>query len=148
MSWPPLPTSLLAGTPMPEAAIDVDRGVAIPFALSTGDLVQLPEAMARREATMRRAQKALSRRKRGSRRHARAQRRLARLKASTARARMDLAHRLTRRLAREAGLVAIEDLKTRNMTASARGRIEEPGRNVRQKAALKGMSRSMLNFLE
>jgi putative transposase len=55
---------------------------------------------------------------------------------------MDLAHRLTRRLAREAGLVAIEDLKTRSMTASARGTVEEPGRNVRQKA---GLNRAILN---
>lgn len=132
----------IAERPVPEAAIGVDRGVAIPFALSTGEMVRLPETMARREASMRRAQKALSRRKRGSRRYARAQRRLARLKASNARARMDLAHRLTRRLSCEAGLVAIEDLKIRNMTASARGTVEEPGRNVRQKA---GLNRAILN---
>lgn len=132
----------IAERPAPNAAIGVDRGVAIPFALSTGEMVHLPKTMARREATMRRAQKTLSRRKRGSRRHAKAQRRLARLKASNARARMDLAHRLTRRLACEAGLVAIEDLKIGNMTASARGTIEEPGRNVRQKA---GLNRAILN---
>jgi putative transposase len=38
--------------------------------------------------------------------------------------------------------VAIEDLKIVNMTASAKGTVEEPGRNVRQKA---GLNRSILN---
>lgn len=49
---------------------------------------------------------------------------------------------LSRRLVRGHGLVAIEDLKIRNMTASARGTVEEPGRNVAQKA---GLNRSILN---
>jgi putative transposase len=38
--------------------------------------------------------------------------------------------------------VALEDLRIKNMTASARGTLEEPGRMVRQKA---GLSRSILN---
>lgn len=132
----------IAQRPVPTAAIGVDRGVAIPFALSTGEMVHLPETMARREDAIRRAQKALSRRTRGSRRYAKAQRRLARLRASNARSRLDVSHRLTRRLAREAGLVAIEDLKIRNMTASACGTLEDPGRQVRQKA---GLNRAILN---
>jgi putative transposase len=38
--------------------------------------------------------------------------------------------------------VALEDLRIKNMTASARGTLEEPGRMVRQKA---GLNRSILN---
>jgi putative transposase len=40
------------------------------------------------------------------------------------------------RLATRHGLIAIEDLKTRNMTRSARGTVEEPGKHVAQKAGL------------
>jgi putative transposase len=39
-------------------------------------------------------------------------------------------------------VVVLEDLRTRNMTASAAGTVEQPGRNVRQKA---GLNRAILD---
>ncbi|WP_166462014.1 RNA-guided endonuclease InsQ/TnpB family protein [Paracoccus alkanivorans] len=132
----------IAERPVPEACIGVDRGVAVPYALSTGQLEHLPGSVEKRDATIRRAQKQLSRRRRGSQRHAKARRRLARLKARDARARAHTAHVLARRLANEHGMVAIEDLRIRNMTRSARGTMEEPGKNVAQKA---GLNRAILN---
>ncbi|PWL19883.1 MAG: transposase [Altererythrobacter sp. XM-24bin4] len=128
--------------PVPSAAQGVDRGVAIPFALSDGTTWLLPEAMEARQKTIRRGQKIMSRRQRGSKRYAKARRRVARLKARDARTRAHLHHVLSRHLADTCGMVAIEDLKTCNMTASAKGTVEEPGKNVRQKAGLNG---SILN---
>ena len=63
-------------------------------------------------------------------------------------------HRVTTELVRRFGLIAIEDLAIRNMTASAKGTLENPGRNVRQKAGLNrsiteqtwGMIRLQLNY--
>ena len=46
------------------------------------------------------------------------------------------------RLATRHRLVALEDLRTRGMTASAKGTVEQPGSNVRQKA---GLNRSILD---
>jgi putative transposase len=46
------------------------------------------------------------------------------------------------RLATRHGLVAIEALRVRNMTRSARGTLERPGSKVRQKA---GLNRSILD---
>jgi putative transposase len=43
-------------------------------------------------------------------------------------------------IAQNYGLVAMEDLKLKNMTKSARGTVEEPGKNVRQKT---GLNRSL-----
>lgn len=128
--------------PTPDASVGIDRGVAIPYALSTGEVVHLPETVRKRKAAARRAQKALSRRKKGSARYAKARARLARLEARNARVRADLAHRLSRHLVRRFGLVAIEDLKIASMTRSAKGTIEAPGANVRAKA---GLNRSILN---
>ena len=128
--------------PTPEAAIGIDRGVVIPYALSTGDCVHLPQTMARREDLIRRRAKRLSRQVRGSKRYAQTRRRIARLKARNAACRAHAAHVLSRRLVRGYGMVAIEDLKIRNMTACARGTVKEPGRNVAQKA---GLNRSILN---
>jgi putative transposase len=50
--------------------------------------------------------------------------------------RVDAMHKTTTRLAKNHGLLVVEDLKVRNMTASAAGTVEEPGRQVRQKAKL------------
>ena len=132
----------IADRPVPATAVGVDRGVAVPFALSTGEMVLLPSKMKGLSASMRRAQKAMARRKRGSARYARARRRYAALKSKAARCRAHVAHVLSRRLVAQHGLVAIEDLKIRSMTRSARGTIEAPGRNVRQKA---GLNREILN---
>lgn len=126
----------------PAACVGIDRGVAIPFALSTGAVTYLPDTIARREKRIRRARKVLSRRKRGSKRYAQARRRLSKMTLQNARARNHTAHALTRRLASCFGMVAIEDLKIKNMTASARGTIEEPGSRVAQKA---GLNRAILN---
>jgi len=132
----------VADFPVQASAVGVDRGVSIPFALSTGEMVRLPAQMGRLSAALRRAQKAMSRRKRGSARYARARARQAALKARAARTRAHVAHVLSRDLVRRHGMVAIEDLKIRSMTRSARGTLEVPGRNVRQKA---GLNREILN---
>lgn len=132
----------IAEVPVPTTAVGVDRGVAVPFALSTGELVLLPSKIKGLSTSVRRAQKAMARRKRGSARYARARRRYAALKSKAARCRAHVAHVLSRRLVAQHGLVAIEDLRIRSMTRSARGTVEAPGRNVRQKA---GLNREILN---
>ncbi len=123
-------------------AVGIDRGVANTLSLSTGEHLPVPASLADLECRQRRAQRVLSRRNRGSRRYARARRRVAALSARRARIRRDWHHRASLDLSRRFGTVVIEDLNTRNMTGSARGTMEEPGRTVRQKA---GLNRSILN---
>ena len=50
-------------------------------------------------------------------------------------------HRVSHQLVKDHQVVCIEDTKTANMTRSAKGTAEEPGRNVHQKA---GLNRSIL----
>lgn len=87
-------------------------------------------------------QQRLSRKKRGSRRRKQAVRRLAKARASLARRRLDFLHKETCRLARENGLVAMEALSIKNMTRSAKGTVDDPGKNVSQKA---GLNREILD---
>ncbi|MEV0702959.1 transposase [Saccharopolyspora sp. NPDC050389] len=61
---------------------------------------------------------------------------IAAVKARQARRRADWNHKLTTDLAKNHGLIAVEDLKVRNMLRSAKGTSEQPGRGVRQKAGL------------
>jgi IS605 OrfB family transposase len=51
-------------------------------------------------------------------------------------------HRTAHILATQYSLIVVEDLGVKNMTASARGTVEMPGTNVRQKA---GLNRSILD---
>ncbi|MGW5648553.1 RNA-guided endonuclease InsQ/TnpB family protein [Saccharopolyspora sp. NPDC003752] len=63
-------------------------------------------------------------------------RQIAALKARQTRRRTDWNHKLTTDLAKNHGLVAIEDLPVRRMVRSARGTVEQPGHYVKQKAGL------------
>lgn len=122
--------------------VGIDRGVANTLSLSTGARVSIPCSLEAIERRQRAAQRVASRRKRGSARRAKALRRAAKLSARRARIRKDWAHKTALDLARRFGTVVLEDLRIKNMTASARGTVEDPGRMVRQKA---GLNRSILN---
>ncbi|MHB2205450.1 RNA-guided endonuclease InsQ/TnpB family protein [Methylobacterium sp. CM6257] len=129
--------------PAPSSGVvGIDRSVATTLALSTGDMLTMPGSLEQIEARKRKAQRILARRKRESNRRRRAQARLARLQARQARIRRDFHHRAALDIAKRFGVAVIEDLNTRGMTASARGTVAEPGRNVRQKA---GLNRAILN---
>ncbi|MCY3702795.1 MAG: transposase [Rhodospirillales bacterium] len=88
----------------------------------------------RLEARVRRYQRRLARQRRGSRRRERTRRRLARTQRRIAQRRRDWQHQVSRSLA--GGTVVVEALRTRAMTASAKGTMAAPGRHVRQKAGL------------
>ena len=114
----------------------IDRGVAVTLALSDGDAFQVPAPR-----PVERVQRRLSRARRGSNRRARLRLRLARLHARNSDARKDWVEKRSTEIARRYDVIRIEDLKVANMTRSARGTVETPGRNVRQKA---GLNRAIL----
>ena len=90
----------------------------------------------------RKAQKALSRKKRFSRNWRKAKAKLARIEAHGADARKDHLHKTSTTLSKTHALVAVEDLEVRNMSRSAKGTKEKPGRNVKAKS---GLNRQVLN---
>jgi putative transposase len=61
---------------------------------------------------------------------------IAKLRARQARRRQDFIHKLTTDLAKNHGWVAVEDLRVKGMTKSAKGTRKNSGRNVRAKAGL------------
>jgi putative transposase len=67
---------------------------------------------------------------------------IAALKGRQARRRADFTHKLTTDLAKRHGWVGIEDLQVKGMTHSAKGTVEQPGSNVRQKT---GRNRAILD---
>jgi putative transposase len=142
----------------PGPPVGVDRGVVHSMALSTGELLDMPRLLSngegkrllgleRKAARQQLAfQQRLSREPAASRskRQRHTYQQIAGLRARQARRREDWLHKQTTRLAKNHGVVVVEDLRIQNMTRSARGTIDRPGRNVRAKA---GLNRSILGML-
>jgi putative transposase len=116
--------------------VGIDRGVAVSAALSTGDLLYCPGLTARERIRLRRLQRMLARATRGSNRRGRVGRAIARLRARETDRRKDWTEKTSTGIARRFDVIRVEDLKIANMTRSAKGTRENPGRNVRAKAGL------------
>jgi transposase len=114
----------------------IDRGVAVSAALSTGELLHAPGLTARERKRLLRLERKLARAKRGSNRRSRVRLAIGRLKARETDRRKDWAEKASTDLARRFDVIRVEDLQIRNMTRSARGTADAPGRNVRAKAGL------------
>lgn len=95
-----------------------------------------------RAAKVRRAQRAINRCKRGGRTRRKRVAALGRLRRAEANARATRLHQISAALVRTTPFVAVEDLSVKNMTTSAAGTTESPGRNVKQKS---GLNRSILD---
>jgi transposase len=116
--------------------VGIDRGVAISAALSTGEMLHAPALTARERTRLRRLQRSLARAKRGSNRRGRVRHAIARLRARERDRRKDWAEKASTGIARRFDVIRVEDLQITNMTRSAKGTRESPGRNVRAKAGL------------
>ena len=116
--------------------VGIDRGVVVSAALSTGEMLRCPALTARERKRLRRLQRKLARPARGSNRRGRVRHAIARLRARETDRRKDWAEKVSTGIARRFDVIRVEDLKIGNMTRSARGTRENPGRNVRAKAGL------------
>ncbi|WP_394367737.1 RNA-guided endonuclease InsQ/TnpB family protein [Nonomuraea phyllanthi] len=121
--------------------VGVDRGVAVSVALSTGELSHAPRLLEAEETQLRRLLRKLARAKPGSNRRTSVKHKIAKVKARERDRRKDWVEKTSTDLARRFDVIAVEDLKIRNMTRSTRGTLAEPGRNVRAKS---GLNRSIL----
>ncbi|MBS4730578.1 transposase [Mycobacterium sp. SM1] len=128
--------------PVPGAAVGVDRGVAAAIATSHGDLIDRQFVTAGERRRVVALQRKLSRASRGSANRDKARAALAAVRARERRRRLDFCAQTAHQLAATNSVVVIEDLKTKQMTKSAKGTVESPGRNVRAKS---GLNRAILD---
>ena len=123
--------------------VGIDRGVVVSAALSTGELLHCPALTGRERIRLRRLQRRLARARRGSSRRGRVRQAIAGLRARETDRRKDWAEKASTALARRFDVIRVEDLQITNMTRSAKGTPENPGRNVSAKAGLnRGILRS------
>ncbi|MEG9884938.1 MAG: transposase [Hyphomicrobiales bacterium] len=122
--------------------VGIDMGVAAFAALSDGTGIAPASHGKKALRALRKAQRAWARKKRGSANRRKAARQVARIHQRVANARKDFLHKHSTIVAQNHGMVVMEDLQVRNMCASARGTVDEPGCMVRQKA---GLNRTILD---
>jgi putative transposase len=123
--------------------VGIDRGVAYPLVDSTGRMVLRPAALDDIDRKIRYAQRRLAKKKKGSSNRRRALARVARLRAQKSAVMRDFLHKEAYYYATTYGVVVLEDLKVKNMTASAKGDAENPGTNVKAKS---GLNRAILEL--
>jgi putative transposase len=123
-------------------AIGIDLNVLNRAVDSDGAVIENPRIGAAMAPRMRCAQRAVARGKKDSKRRLKAVQRLQGLHRKAKNRRKTVLHQASARIARDYGVIAVEDLKMANMTRSAKGTLAEPGVNVRQKA---GLNRELLD---
>jgi putative transposase len=123
-------------------AVGIDRGIAVFAALSNGTSIAPVDYGKKALRALRKARRNLCRKKLGSANRRKAIRRVAKIHRRVTNARKDFLHKTSTTIAQNHGTVVVEALKVRNMTASAKGTVAEPGRKVRQKA---GLNRAILD---
>lgn len=123
--------------PIPNGdAVGIDMGVARFATLSDGTFYAPINSFKRHEDRMRKAQQAMSRKVKFSNNWKKGKSRIQKIHARIGNARRDYLHKTSTTISQNHAMVCIEDLQVRNMSRSAAGTTEKPGRNVRAKSGL------------
>ena len=116
--------------------VGIDMGIARFATLSDGSFLAPLNSFKRNESALRSAQRAMSRKTRFSHNWKKAKARIQKIHARIGNTRRDYLHKATTTISQNHAIVCIEDLQVRNMSRSAAGTSESPGRNVRAKSGL------------
>jgi len=124
------------------AAVGIDMGIVRFATLSDGTVYPPLNIFKRYAADLRKAQQTMSRKKKFSNNWKKAKAQVQRIHVRIANARRDYLHKASTTISKNHAMVVVEDLQVSNMSRSAAGTVEQPGRNVRAKA---GLNRSILD---
>jgi putative transposase len=126
-----------------QPSLALDLGVKHHLTDQDNHVYQLPTMTEAERAHLHILQRLVSKKPVGSKNRAKAQAKYRKAHRKILNRMNDARHKLTTSLAKNHGWVGVEDLRVKNMTASAKGTVESPGKHVRQKA---GLNRAMLEI--
>ena len=127
----------------PSASIvGVDVGIARFATLSDGTVFEPINSFKKQQTRLGRYQRAMSRKTKFSNNWKKAKAKVTKLHQKIGNIRRDYLHKTTTTISQNHAMVCIEDLQVRNMSRSAAGSAEKPGRNVRAKS---GLNKSILD---
>ena len=118
------------------SAIGIDMGVARFATFSDGSSITPLHSFRKHEKKLAALQRKLAKRTKFSANWQKLKIRIQRLHRKIVNVRNDFLHKATTAISKNHAVVVMEDLKVRNMSRSASGTLEAPGKNVRAKAGL------------
>jgi putative transposase len=123
-------------------AVGIDVGIVRFVTLSDGTVCEPLSSFSQHRDQLRKAQQAMSRKKKFSSNWKKAKAKVQRIHVRIANGRRDYLHKASTIISKNHAMVFVEDLKVSNMSRSAAGTVEQPGRKVRAKT---GLNRSILD---
>ena len=123
-------------------AVGIDMGVAHFATTSNGTHIANPKTLKQYESQLRIAHRSLARKNKGSNNRKKAKKSLAKVYLKISRIRSDFLHKNSTLIVELFQTIAVEDLKLKNMTKSAKGTAENHGKNVKAKS---GLNKSLLD---
>lgn len=125
-----------------QSVIGADLGVTRFLTLSDGTYYEPLNAFRKQEQKLRREQRKLSRKIKFSKNWHMQKHKVTKQHIKITNSREDYLHKLTSRLSKNHAVIVLEDLRIKNMSKSAKGTLENPGRNVKAKS---GLNKSILD---
>ena len=122
--------------------VGIDMGVARFATLSDGTFYAPLNALKKHQVRLARYQRAMSHKQKFSRNWKKVKARVQKIHARIGNARRDFLHKTSTAVSQNHAIVCIEGLQVRNMSKSAAGTTEQPGKNVRAKS---GLNKSILD---
>jgi putative transposase len=124
------------------SAIGIDLGVVRFATLSDGTVHEPLASFKHHRRRLAHYQRMMSRRCKFGKNWQKARGKVQKIQARIGNCRRDYLHKLSTTISKNHAMVCIEDLKVRNLTKSAAGNVNSPGRNVRAKS---GLSKAILD---
>ena len=122
--------------------VGIDVGIVRLATLSDGTPFEPVNSFKQHQKQLARLQGSLARKQKYSSNWKKAKAKIRKLHVKIANTRRDCLHKATTEICKNHAIVIVEDLKVRNMSKSAKGTIEDTGRNVKAKS---GLNRSILD---
>ena len=122
--------------PRPESRVGADVGIAKFLALSDGTFFDGANALRTFQRRLATLQRRLAKKVKFSANWRKAKARITKLHSRIANVRKDQIHKTSYAISKNHAIVAMEDLRIKNMTATAKGTVETPGVCVAAKSAL------------
>lgn len=125
-----------------KSIVGIDMGIKRFLTLSTGEYYKPKDSFKLLEKILAKAQRSLARKKKFSNNWKKQKYEIQKIHAKIANIRRDYLHKCSNEISKNHAMIVMEDLQVSNMSRSAKGTIDNPGKNVKAKS---GLNRSILD---
>ena len=125
-----------------KSIVGIDMGIKRFATLSNKEVFKPLNSFAKLKAKLKRYQRRLRKKTKFSANWKKQKRKISTLHQHIARARRDYLHKISTKISKSHAMVVVEDLQVKNMSKSAKGTQETPGKNVKAKS---GLNRGILD---